>query len=237
MVRSAKLVLAAAFLSLANATPSAGVVLFSQTPGTDNALGSDQNAPLVAYTLISIGSASTIHNITWRGLYSLGLGSGPSVSDPFRIGLFQNVGGAVGAGIADVQTLGAVNRTDTGLVAFGRSIFQYSFDLNLAVAAGTYWLTVLNNVPPNTDALWTWAGGNVSGHTDRQGFSFGEGSLLFSDSGRYVIVEGDVTGVAPSVIPIPAALPLFATGLGALGILGWWRKKKGQQSLRDFEGQ
>jgi len=26
--------------------------------------------------------------------------------------------------------------------------------------------------------------------------------------------------------PLPAALPLFATGLGALGLLGWSRKKK-----------
>jgi hypothetical protein len=28
--------------------------------------------------------------------------------------------------------------------------------------------------------------------------------------------------------PIPAALPLFATGLGALGLLGWRRKRKAQ---------
>jgi hypothetical protein len=27
------------------------------------------------------------------------------------------------------------------------------------------------------------------------------------------------------VVPAPAALPLFATGLGALGLLGWRRKK------------
>jgi hypothetical protein len=26
--------------------------------------------------------------------------------------------------------------------------------------------------------------------------------------------------------PLPAALPLFATGLGALGLLGWRRKRK-----------
>jgi hypothetical protein len=28
------------------------------------------------------------------------------------------------------------------------------------------------------------------------------------------------------LIPLPAALPLFATGLGALGLLGWRRKRK-----------
>ena len=32
--------------------------------------------------------------------------------------------------------------------------------------------------------------------------------------------------VAPSETPLPAALPLFATGLGALGLLGWRRKRK-----------
>ena len=29
-----------------------------------------------------------------------------------------------------------------------------------------------------------------------------------------------------SETPLPAALPLFATGLGVLGLLGWRRKKK-----------
>lgn len=28
------------------------------------------------------------------------------------------------------------------------------------------------------------------------------------------------------VTPLPAALPLLATGLGAFGLLGWWRKRK-----------
>ena len=31
--------------------------------------------------------------------------------------------------------------------------------------------------------------------------------------------------------PLPAALPLFASGLGALGLLGWRRKRKVQCSL------
>jgi hypothetical protein len=33
------------------------------------------------------------------------------------------------------------------------------------------------------------------------------------------------------VTPLPAALPLFATGLGALGLLGWRRKKKKAAAL------
>jgi hypothetical protein len=42
-------------------------------------------------------------------------------------------------------------------------------------------------------------------------------------------VEG--TGVAAANTPLPAALPLFATGLGALGLLGWRRRRKARVSL------
>ena len=34
--------------------------------------------------------------------------------------------------------------------------------------------------------------------------------------------------ITEQVTPIPAALPLFATGLGGLGVLGWRRKRKAQ---------
>jgi len=31
-----------------------------------------------------------------------------------------------------------------------------------------------------------------------------------------------------NTVPLPATLPLFATGIGALGLLGWRRKRKAQ---------
>ena len=41
---------------------------------------------------------------------------------------------------------------------------------------------------------------------------------------------GAIASVSESVseAPLPAALPLFATGLGAMGLFGWWRKRKAQ---------
>ena len=36
------------------------------------------------------------------------------------------------------------------------------------------------------------------------------------------------TNLGGAATPLPAALPLFASGLGALGLLGWRRKRKGQ---------
>jgi hypothetical protein len=38
--------------------------------------------------------------------------------------------------------------------------------------------------------------------------------------------EGAATFSLVAETPLPAALPLFATGLGALGLIGWRRKKK-----------
>ena len=43
----------------------------------------------------------------------------------------------------------------------------------------------------------------------------------------------NVQTTAPNVVPLPAALPLFATGLGALGLLGWRRKKKAPTAPSD----
>jgi hypothetical protein len=41
--------------------------------------------------------------------------------------------------------------------------------------------------------------------------------------GNFVVFNVATT---PAITPLAAALPLFATGLGALGLLGWRRKKK-----------
>jgi hypothetical protein len=38
--------------------------------------------------------------------------------------------------------------------------------------------------------------------------------------------DGKVIPETPTTTPLPAALPLFATGLGGLGLLGWRRKRK-----------
>jgi hypothetical protein len=55
---------------------------------------------------------------------------------------------------------------------------------------------------------------------------------FFPVSGPQVIsVTENLLGNAPVATPLPAALPLFATGLGALGLLGWRRKRKSAASL------
>ncbi|MBE7638290.1 hypothetical protein GUA87_15640 [Sneathiella sp. P13V-1] len=48
-------------------------------------------------------------------------------------------------------------------------------------------------------------------------------TVPFSDFG-YSIVSMDVT--TPSAVPLPAALPLYAAGVGLLGFMGWRRRRQ-----------
>jgi hypothetical protein len=54
------------------------------------------------------------------------------------------------------------------------------------------------------------------------GYSVAGGSAFYDVNTRL----GEVTLADASATPLPAALPLFASGLGALGLLGWRRKRK-----------
>jgi len=55
------------------------------------------------------------------------------------------------------------------------------------------------------------------------------GSFTYAPEGAYP-ADTQYNGTIPqtAVTPVPAALPLFAGGLGALGLLGWRRKRKAQ---------
>jgi hypothetical protein len=56
----------------------------------------------------------------------------------------------------------------------------------------------------------------------------GPGTLGVSAAYDPLIELTSFTVTPVSATPLPAALPLFATGLGALGLLGWRRKRKAQ---------
>lgn len=52
-------------------------------------------------------------------------------------------------------------------------------------------------------------------------WTFGDGG---SSTFAVPVTYFDYSGI--SLVPLPAALPLFATGLGVLGLIGWRRKRK-----------
>lgn len=75
-------------------------------------------------------------------------------------------------------------------------------------------LTLALSAPPST-LIANGGGSIVSGY-----------SYLY-DAGFPISLEaGTGSLVAPSPTPLPATLPLFAAGLGTLGLLGWLRKRK-----------
>ena len=76
-------------------------------------------------------------------------------------------------------------------------------------------------------AAWDNGGGNL-------GFLI-SGTLtgVFNEYYKIAVGSGEIalTGSENSQTPLPAALPLFATGLGTLGLLGWRRKRKAAAAL------
>jgi hypothetical protein len=93
--------------------------------------------------------------------------------------------------------------------------------------------------PP--DGSGNYSNGNASvvdGHFSP--YINGTGTFVISDSAitaTTVICPTCVTfdfGTGPDTfqpgreVPVPAALPLFVTGIGGLGLLGWRRKRKAQ---------
>jgi uncharacterized protein (TIGR03118 family) len=58
------------------------------------------------------------------------------------------------------------------------------------------------------------------------GGSNGSPNTLYFTDGINGEADGLFGAIAPT--PLPAALPLFATGIGGLGLLGWRRKRKAQ---------
>jgi hypothetical protein len=75
---------------------------------------------------------------------------------------------------------------------------SYALDPSSVLTGGTPNITIVGNTL----------------EIDFHGLTFPPGSQLVLDFGNV------------SQTPLPAALPLFATGLGALGLLGWRRKRK-----------
>lgn len=96
----------------------------------------------------------------------------------------------------------------------------------VVVADGTYHTLSGTGLTAASFGLFTAGGFATPGsqHPDfAQPFEFGY-LTLSNVSGA--VSSFDNLSIEVNSTPLPAALPLFATGLGALGLLGWRRKKK-----------
>lgn len=65
----------------------------------------------------------------------------------------------------------------------------------------------------------------VEGGLGGDGIDLWNAGTIYQPAGLFELtIDDQGFGVSPT--PLPAALPLFATGLGAMGLLGWRRKRK-----------
>jgi hypothetical protein len=92
--------------------------------------------------------------------------------------------------------------------------------LNWAISAGDFWLAAFA-ADSVTQGVWLHgANGNQPFATFNP--STGIWTIHTLDPVPQALISGNFSDAAT---PLPAALPLFATGLGALGLLGWRRKR------------
>jgi hypothetical protein len=81
---------------------------------------------------------------------------------------------------------------------------------------------------PSFDATHTAGSSDLIGFTGGSIVSWIETGGPPTDCALSSCVLNGTTGTIDPATPLPAALPLFATSLGALGLLGWRRKRKAQ---------
>jgi hypothetical protein len=197
--------------SLNNSTAPGGGGPFSNNPGQ------------IIADMFSISSGGTIDQVSWYGA-SL---SGVPFSQ-FDITFYGNNAGVPGTAL--YSFVGTPTIVSTGLTdSYGDPVLSFTMNIPAFVAAPgtTYYFSTTDMGTFN----FVWASSNLaSGGFVEQNGTPPWGSLS-TDSAR----ASQAFSLNDVVTPVPAALPLFATGLGGLGLLGWRRKRKAQGGENAFQ--
>ncbi len=228
--------------SLSLTAAKADVIVYQDLPTTlasppeisfHNATG-----PVIADDFVPAFSG-TASSVTWWG------SAAPSGNNQWEIVLQNNAGGQpaltppgnnVTGGIKEFATASGVATSMPGIFKFTASLNNLTNQLGNPVSfdltSGTpYWITIANTVDG-----WNWAealnGPTIGSEMFNAQQSVGSGiPFACSDGGPHcgpwTSVHTDFA-LQVNAVPLPGALPLFASGLAALGLLGWRRKRKAQ---------
>ena len=156
------------------------------------------------------------------GLWSLPSGSSPaligSVSTSDHAVTVMNTGS--GAGHWYFMSYSTVlSPGDYVVGAFGPGTVSFALDLYRIQASTTGGLPLTTNVLTYTKDRYSGTGGEAA--LAFPAFSNTNATLNYFFLGGNILLEP-----GGGAAPLPAALPLFASGLGGLGLLGWRRKRK-----------
>jgi hypothetical protein len=124
---------------------------------------------------------------------------------------------------------GRCNQTVTGTVNVDFTFTSPSgTTVSPIVATATYTADYANL----TDSIVWTSGTEVNSTTQKMVVDFTDGAVLdvlLIDASDWSIlpkIEFDLTADPATATPLPAALPLFAGGLGVLGFAGSWRRRR-----------
>ena len=188
-------------------------------------LGSSMNLQIAEN--FTLTEPSTIDSISWAGYYV----APQMLIDPvsFKIRFFEDAGVTPETPIDsffqeyDVH-VNAVATGDIGVISGdGGPVFSYAVSLpSLMLDPGTYWVSITEadtRTPASGFSQWLWSRSDFSGN-----FAGRRGDLeIWSSAGDNT--SGDLAmTLTGTVVPIPAAVWLFGSGL--LGLVGIARRKK-----------
>jgi hypothetical protein len=178
--------------------------------GTFNAASSGQPAPFNAF----IGSDISGPNFSGTWTFSYGAIADTITGATLEIGLLDGDSAAPGNQVAS-YSIGGIDLTSLLNTVMEASPGANSVEVYYTITLPSSTFSILAGGSPTVSLTLQGPGLGVLGTTTFNGAAL-DFSTVTIDTG---------TGTAT---PLPAALPLFATGIGGLGLLGWRRKRKAQ---------
>ena len=166
----------------------------------------------------------------------------PSSAVTYHMDLTLGTASAVGTITTDgtIGTLNGGNIVDYDLTLTNGAFAAVLHASNGTISSGTSLTAtstaLLFNFSSNTGSFFVFGGNPGLGFEDALGSLSAHPSTISlnlsgvgdPNSPIWTPYRGNVE--IALITPLPGALPLFATGLGALGLLGWRRKRKVQSS-------
>ncbi|MBL9200839.1 MAG: VPDSG-CTERM sorting domain-containing protein [Opitutaceae bacterium] len=187
-----------------------------------------------AFDSFSLGSAATITQATWYGVYLAGspLANAAPNTSLWSIGFFADAAGAPGAVLSTTSlSPGSVTQTLLGAGLFGANpvnVYQFTADLNSfdAAAGTTYWFSPLSQHANAFPAFGWLAAAATQDNTSiqRQIVNNITTNTFVRGNDQAFSLSGTVVGNPNPTAAPDAGSTLFLLGAG-LAALGWLRRR------------
>jgi hypothetical protein len=183
-------------------------------------LAAPADANTIDYTIMATGVSGTYGFNSFSGATVTLTAVGDTAAAPSS-GHIQDYNGlTITETVTGGTLLSNISTTVSGFVFVNQlGLVPFPAEAGFATSAGT----ILGTRNQSFDAYNLNSAISLSGGAD-----YNSNQTLFTLAITFANESTFTATVIPNPTPLPAALPLFATGLGGLGLLGWRRKRKTQ---------